>query len=87
LEPAHQGGEIHAQWRHGRCAVLHQARDVVLTVTDTGQGIDPAFLLHLFDMLRLAEPISTRTHGGLGIGLSIVRRPSRTVLTVRIPST
>ena len=61
------GGTIEAR-------VLHQARDVELTVTDTGQGIDPEFLPHLFDMFRQAEPVSTRIHGGLGIGLSIVRR-------------
>jgi signal transduction histidine kinase len=61
------GGEI-------RAAVRKQGRDVVLTVADTGQGIDPAFLPHVFDMFRQSEPLNTRTHGGLGIGLSIVRR-------------
>jgi diguanylate cyclase len=48
--------------------------EVVLTVEDTGQGIDPAFLPHVFDMFRQAEPMSSRVHGGLGLGLSIVRR-------------
>ena len=55
-------------------SVRHQGHHVVLTVTDTGQGIDPAFLPHVFDMFRQAEPTNTRSYGGLGIGLSIVRR-------------
>jgi signal transduction histidine kinase len=61
------GGQIHAN-------VRQEGHHVVLTVTDTGQGIDPAFLPHVFDMFRQAEPTRTRTYGGLGIGLSIVRR-------------
>jgi diguanylate cyclase len=61
------GGEVRAD-------VRRQGRDVVLAVADTGQGIEPAFLPHVFDMFRQAEPLSTRTYGGLGIGLSIVRR-------------
>jgi signal transduction histidine kinase len=47
---------------------------IVLTVTDTGRGIDPGFLPHVFDMFRQAEPSASRTEGGLGIGLSIVQR-------------
>jgi signal transduction histidine kinase len=55
--------------------VLHQeGGEVVLTVTDTGEGIDAAFLPHVFDMFRQAESASSRTHGGIGVGLSIVRR-------------
>jgi signal transduction histidine kinase len=42
-------------------------------VSDTGQGISPDFLPHVFDRFRQAEGPVTRTHGGLGIGLSIVR--------------
>jgi diguanylate cyclase len=47
---------------------------VDLTVSDTGRGIDPAFLPHVFDMFRQGDPAIGRTTGGLGIGLSIVRR-------------
>jgi CheY-like chemotaxis protein len=42
-------------------------------VTDTGKGIRPTFLPHVFDRLRQADSTSTRAHGGLGIGLAIVR--------------
>jgi signal transduction histidine kinase len=54
--------------------VRREGPHVVLSVTDTGRGISPAFLPHVFDMFRQAEPTHSRTHGGLGIGLSIVRR-------------
>ena len=42
-------------------------------VTDSGQGIDPKFLPYVFDRFRQADSSSTRSHGGLGIGLTIVR--------------
>jgi diguanylate cyclase len=61
------GGEVRADLRR-------QGTHVVLTVTDTGIGIDPTFLPHVFEMFRQAEPTTSRTQGGLGIGLSIARR-------------
>src|SRR5262249_48287956 len=44
-----------------------------ISVTDNGEGIDPEFLPHVFEAFRQAETPSTRTHVGLGLGLSIVR--------------
>lgn len=47
--------------------------EVALTVSDSGVGIDPAFLPYVFDRFRQADSSLTRGHGGLGLGLSIVR--------------
>ncbi len=44
-----------------------------LTVSDTGKGISPQFLPHVFDRFRQAETMVSRTVGGLGLGLSIAR--------------
>jgi signal transduction histidine kinase/ActR/RegA family two-component response regulator len=49
------------------------AGGVEIEVSDTGIGIAPDFLPHVFERFRQAEPSSTRVHGGLGLGLSIVR--------------
>ena len=46
---------------------------VEIAVGDTGQGIAPEFLPHVFDRFRQADQKITRQHGGLGLGLSIVR--------------
>jgi PAS domain S-box-containing protein len=48
-------------------------RDLEVTVSDTGEGIDDAFLPYIFDRFRQADSSSKRMHGGLGLGLSIVR--------------
>lgn len=45
-----------------------------ISVIDTGEGIAPEFLPFVFDRFRQADASSTRRHGGLGLGLSIVRQ-------------
>jgi signal transduction histidine kinase/ActR/RegA family two-component response regulator len=61
--------------RNGRVQVVLEraGSHVELAVIDTGRGIDPAFLPHVFDRFRQADTGTTRQHGGLGLGLAIVR--------------
>lgn len=47
---------------------------VEIIVSDTGKGIEPEFLPYVFDRFRQADQTTTRQHGGLGLGLSIVRQ-------------
>jgi PAS domain S-box-containing protein len=49
------------------------ASHIQIAVRDTGEGIDLGFLPHIFEPFRQAESPRTRVHGGLGLGLSIVR--------------
>jgi len=60
----------------GRITVTAQVIDteVSLVVSDTGQGLAPDTLPHVFDMFWQAEAVGSRQHAGLGLGLSIVRR-------------
>ena len=61
--------------RGGRVQVQLRRVDshVEVSVSDTGQGIKPEFLPHVFDRFRQADSTSKRVHGGLGLGLAIVR--------------
>jgi len=55
--------------------VLRQVSSYIeVSVTDTGSGIDPAFLSHVFSRFRQADASTTRRHGGLGLGLAIVKQ-------------
>ncbi len=54
-------------------SLKQQNQWVILQVQDSGVGILPEFLPHLFEYFRQADASSTRNHGGLGIGLGLVR--------------
>jgi len=45
-----------------------------IIVEDSGIGVSPEFLPHIFDRFRQADPSTNRLHGGMGLGLSIVRQ-------------
>jgi PAS domain S-box-containing protein len=60
------GGRIHVQ-------VWNDSTHVVISVSDTGQGIPREFLPYLFEPFQQAAKGSARAHGGLGLGLAIVR--------------
>ena len=62
-----EGGNI-------RISLKSESDNGVLVVEDTGQGIDPNFLPHVFEMFRQADGSNRRRHGGLGIGLALVKQ-------------
>jgi signal transduction histidine kinase len=61
----------------GGSVTIHVERQALfdeIRVRDTGIGIEPSFLPSVFDTFRQADASSTRAHGGLGLGLSIVKQ-------------
>jgi signal transduction histidine kinase len=59
----------------GRIDVMLRRSDMhaEIVVTDNGVGISPEALPHVFELFRQEDASSTRAHGGLGLGLALVR--------------
>ena len=62
-----QGGRVEL-----RC--VRSGSHVEISIKDSGQGISPDFLPYVFERFRQADMKTTRVHGGLGLGLAIVRQ-------------
>ncbi|HYK21100.1 MAG TPA: ATP-binding protein [Pyrinomonadaceae bacterium] len=62
-----KGGDVHVRLERNDSHVL-------ITVNDSGQGIATELLPHVFERFRQADSSNTRSNGGLGLGLSIVRQ-------------
>lgn len=62
--------------RGGRITVRleEEADEIVLTVSDNGQGIDSSFLPHIFEIFRQADAGTNRAQTGMGIGLAVVQQ-------------
>src|SRR5213076_820173 len=56
-----------------RVAVRRSTAQAEVVIEDSGLGIQPDFLPHVFERFRQSDSSSTRTHGGLGLGLALVR--------------
>ncbi len=57
-----------------RIDVSHAGGSLEMNVTDSGQGIDPSFLPHVFERFRQEDASTTREASGLGLGLSIAKQ-------------
>ena len=66
-KPTDPGGEIHL-------SVRRQGKEVAIAVSDNGVGISPDLLPRLFDLFVQGERSLARSQGGLGVGLSVVKR-------------
>ena len=73
VESAVERGEIHADRRHDHGSRRGLDDRLVLEVADNGSGISPKALPHVFERFWQADSTHTRGHGGLGLGLSLVR--------------
>lgn len=56
-----------------RCSEVGEEHTVAISIADSGKGIKPEFLPHLFERFSQADPSSVRVHGGMGLGLSLVK--------------
>jgi CheY-like chemotaxis protein len=54
--------------------LFRDAQHLTLTVSDTGRGIEPEFLPHVFDLFSQAGAAGTKRHAGLGLGLALVKQ-------------
>ena len=73
LEFTFERDQVHAAWWPGRFDSERVNSHLEIVVSDTGQGIPPDFLPHVFDRFRQAIKKTSRQHGGMGLGLAIVR--------------
>lgn len=62
-----KGGQVHVE-------MAREGSELRLQVRDTGEGIEPSVLPHIFDRFRQADSSTMRRHGGLGLGLALVKQ-------------